>query len=153
MTTKFTGYCPNLPNLVGKTLTIPKGVEVHSFRTKKASGKSYKVTVAHTLNGMEMGVAYRIRGVLVPTVRAKDVYYIFEKYGVCLDISKCEIDVDYYVSKLEELFLKAPTNMSQSLNRIRISIPTSNPKVVWVGSGGYWKEVDINDIPEIVEGF
>jgi len=26
-----------------------------------------------------------------------------------------------------------------------------NPKVVWAGSGGYWCEVDMNDIPEAQE--
>lgn len=25
---------------------------------------------------------------------------------------------------------------------------TENPKVVWAGPGGYWSEVDINDVPE-----
>jgi hypothetical protein len=24
-----------------------------------------------------------------------------------------------------------------------------NPRVVWAGSGGYWSEADINDIPEV----
>lgn len=29
--------------------------------------------------------------------------------------------------------------------------PTSNPSVRWPGVGGYWSEVDINDIPEAIE--
>lgn len=27
--------------------------------------------------------------------------------------------------------------------------PTSNPKIRWAGSGGYWFEVDVNDVPEL----
>jgi len=27
------------------------------------------------------------------------------------------------------------------------NLPKSNPKVCWAGSGGYWCEVDINDLP------
>lgn len=27
----------------------------------------------------------------------------------------------------------------------------SNPSVRWAGSGGYWSDVDINDIPEVNE--
>lgn len=27
-------------------------------------------------------------------------------------------------------------------------VDTVNPKIVWVGSGGYWCDVDINDVPE-----
>lgn len=32
-----------------------------------------------------------------------------------------------------------------------VTVPFENPKVVWVGSGGYWHEADINDIPEALE--
>ena len=27
----------------------------------------------------------------------------------------------------------------------------TNPSVVWAGRGGYWREVDINDVPEAIE--
>jgi hypothetical protein len=29
--------------------------------------------------------------------------------------------------------------------------PITTPKVVWPGSGGYWSEVDINDVPEAID--
>ncbi len=31
------------------------------------------------------------------------------------------------------------------------SRPVRNPKVVWLGLGGYWSEVDINDVKKIEE--
>jgi len=27
-------------------------------------------------------------------------------------------------------------------------VPMTNPSVVWAGTGGYWMEVDMNDVPE-----
>lgn len=30
--------------------------------------------------------------------------------------------------------------------------PLSNPSVRWAGAGGYWYEVDVNDIPEFIKG-
>lgn len=29
--------------------------------------------------------------------------------------------------------------------------PAWNPTVVWPGPGGYWSEVDINDVPEVAK--
>lgn len=31
---------------------------------------------------------------------------------------------------------------------LKVGEPTSNPSVRWAGAGGYWCEVDLNDIPE-----
>ena len=31
-------------------------------------------------------------------------------------------------------------------------IPAQNPRVTWVGAGGYWCEVDINEVPEAQNG-
>ncbi len=27
-------------------------------------------------------------------------------------------------------------------------VTVTNPRVVWAGTGGYWSEVDLNDVPE-----
>jgi hypothetical protein len=31
------------------------------------------------------------------------------------------------------------------------AIPAVNPSVSWAGPGGYWSDVDINDLPEVNE--
>jgi hypothetical protein len=41
---------------------------------------------------------------------------------------------------------------SSSLSGVQqVQIPEENPKVRWAGSGGYWVEVDINDVEKVAE--
>lgn len=84
--TTYKGYCKTLPIKQGDTITIPKGIAVHSthpHRKNYATKRAMKVVVNHILPG-------------------SDAYGEYE---------------------------------------------ATNPKIVWAGTGGYWCEVDINDLP------
>ena len=40
------------------------------------------------------------------------------------------------------------TSDTRLVDGVCVATPTSSPSVRWPGVGGYWHEVDINDIPE-----
>jgi hypothetical protein len=42
------------------------------------------------------------------------------------------------------------SGVTRHRNHREDEVDFQNPKVVWAGPGGYWSEVDINDIPEAV---
>jgi hypothetical protein len=60
------------------------------------------------------------KGTLVKNVRT----------GVTIAGRTYKVKVDHFISGMTHDQVKIP------------------PKVCWAGSGGYWSEVDINDIPE-----
>ena len=123
---RYEGYheASALPLKRGQKIVIPAGVTVRSMKPGKAdyvTKRSQTVTIHMFINGQS--VRPRV------ALGDKDYFYPLKEKG--FDFSQLEAwreanAPEYYHSY----------------------VPISNPKVSWAGAGGYWCDVDINDILE-----
>jgi hypothetical protein len=129
---KYKGYYDfsELPDLRGKRVKVPAHTKVSSTNPRKSSyvlSRPQTVVVHHLGCGMSACVGHmnaqgERRGRLVDKadIRALSPWYETE-------------DVEALVHHEDARVLG-----------YSVFLPVSNPTVVWVGSGGYWCEADIN---------
>lgn len=130
MTNKiYEGYCSELPFKRGDKVRVKKGANLLSTHPKKDGPyKAYRsqiITVHHTMPGQSYNQT---------TVTERERTWLEAKgYGPQL----AEMD-----KLLEE----------ERYDEWRdYKIHTQNPRVVWVGTGSYWVEADINDVEKMDE--
>lgn len=126
----FLGYQNNVPIKKNQIVTIKKGTPIDIFTQKgKTASKTYKVKVHHVLCGRSFFVGYYHNGEFHESwMSSNDKEWVQELYGTT------------DLTRLWPLLTVWPNG--------NVFIHIDSPKVVWVGAGGYWHEVDINLIPE-----
>ncbi len=119
--------------LKGSTITIPAGTYVHSTSVKNCgfSKKKRIVKIHHFLPGMSICVGHYFNNELR--------HYFNNRHDI-------ELVKEIYGSDDESVWLPFVQR-----NKDSAFLPIHNPSVVWVGSRGYWSEVDINLVPELLE--
>lgn len=138
MTKRYVGFYRDeaLPFGPGSTVVIPKGVLVksmHPSRREFVTKRKMTVKVNHVLNGQSMpyyGIGDRERWAW------RDNAAVVELLAKLDDENNVMRHYDGEDANERHLALHKAT------------VPVHNPVVVWPGSGGYWNEVDINDILE-----
>lgn len=138
MTKRFVGYHEEsaLPFRQRQTVVIPKGVTVktmHPSRNEYVTKRSQKVKINHFCSGQS--ISYYMMG-------DRERRY----WGDHPDVVDLLASLDDENEILRNYEGEDRHERAMALHKARI--PTQNPKVVWPGSGGYWNEVDINDILE-----
>lgn len=120
-----------LPIKRGDEIIVPKGVSVRSMgsRGTYVTKRSQKVRIHHTLPGQSIPV--------VAVEKHKRILYplgdtVFEHYDALI--------VQYAHASDPEVRSALHTEMRF------LDVPVSNPSIVWAGTGGYWCDVDINDV-------
>lgn len=120
---RFEGYHDDhqLPFKRGQKVVIPAGVTVRSMgsRGTYVTKRAQTVAIHHFLPGQSISNHLALND--------KDYYYPLKAKG--FDFSALE--------KLRE---------ENHLEYYEGRVATQNPTVVWAGTGGYWCDVDINDI-------
>jgi len=124
---RFSGYhdSATLPVKRGQTIVIPAGTTVKTMHPSRASyvtKRKQTVKIDHVLSGSS------ISG--LDALQDRKWRAGLERRG-------------YDFTHLEELY------KANSREFYDFRVPISNPSVRWPGAGGYWNEVDINDILEI----
>jgi len=127
----YSGYTPieELPVKKGDTVLIPRGAFIrtmHPSKHDRYAGRSYRVRVNHTLGGSEVQVGH--------------VYTDGSFREACWHGDLRSIKEEYGTEDIASLWpvMKVIGNI--------VLLPLSNPSVRWPGEGGYWCEVDINDV-------
>jgi hypothetical protein len=94
--------------------------------------RSYKVRVNHMLNGSDMMVGYYRK-------EKNEVHFFFSNRHDAYTLQNI-----YGTSNLENLWplIKVVDHGHYS----SLFIALDNPKISWVGSGGYWNRADINQV-------
>jgi hypothetical protein len=121
-----------LPVKKGDVIRLKKGTAVKSFRPKGnyTLARAQDVKVFDIFNGISKTVPFCERdGNLL---KRADCRAVFEKYDELI------LDSETHPDSVESdrLYREA----------IALKIHESNPTVHWVGAGGYWCWVDINDV-------
>ena len=126
----YRGYCETLPIKKGDTVIIRKGTTINSFNPSKlayTAKKDTKVNVNHVLCGSCISASL---------VDRHDILFL-ESAGYDEEIRK----------QLNDLYWHEIQRVGyDSVNHQRYAYPVTNPSVVWAGTGGYWCEVDINEV-------
>jgi hypothetical protein len=121
-----------LPVKKGDVVRLKKGTSVKSYRPKGnyTLTRAQDVTVFDIFNGISKSVPWCERD---GYLRARpDCQAVFEKYD------ELKLDALTHPDALES---------DRLWNEARaLKIHESNPTVHWVGTGGYWCWVDINDV-------
>jgi len=131
---KFVGYFEEnaLPFKKGDTVVIPAGVEIQTLHPSKPhkiiNKRKRKVKVNHLMNGQSISPDFFKRNDF-PGYDAE-----FDHYDLLRLDARTEPDAEKSIAKWKALR--------------EYKIHTRNPKIVWPGTGGYWCEVDINDLLE-----
>ncbi len=120
----YEGYCADLPFKRGDRVRVKKGATLFSTHPSKdgpyTAYRSQTVVVHHTMPGQSYGYM---------TITERERYWLETKgYGEQL----AEMDRLLEEKKYDEWR--------------DFKIHTQNPRVVWVGTGSYWVEADINDV-------
>ncbi len=141
----YIGYCENLPNLRGRIIRIPKGAMVYSTAPTGARpcARAHSVRVHSVDNGMEIAVAREYGDILVPVASGRDMEYVLRKNGL-------EVPGEVFHNLTPELVSDLIQNL-EPLGVVRrvgnqIRVITQNPRLVWVGSGQYYRSTDINNV-------
>lgn len=125
----YEGYHPEseLPFKRGDRVRVKKGATLTSTHPKKEGPypayRSQVVTVHHLLPGMSY-----------------HAHHIGER-------ERMHLEVKGFGDKLKALDVLRESDQEAWCNA---TLPVKNPTVVWVGTGNYWVEADINDV-ELVE--
>ena len=123
----FEGYCTDLPFDKGARVRVNRGARLVSSHPRKdgwyKAQRSQVVTIHHIMPGQSY-----------------------------TDLTISERDMDRLVTKghgekIAELKRLREASDHKALKEFRIH--TLNPRIVWVGTGGYWVEADINDVEAI----
>lgn len=151
----YIGYheTKSLPIKRGQTVTIPKGTKVKSFnpsRREYVLTRAQTVTVNHLMNGQTYTAASVIVKDGVETsfrwsVSDRDIHSMMEILDIPNETpaEKAAALAALEAKAREHLVLRYERDGHQVFDAI---IHTSNPTIVWPGTGGYWCEVDINDV-------
>lgn len=125
----FQGYCEEFPIKPGQVITIPKGTLVTCRGVLSETKRSTKVKVNHVLSGMSIPVGY--------------FHAASGKHGwsYCTKDARQDVQKVYGTTDLDSLW---PLMKVDGYGHI--SLPYSNPEVVWAGPGGYWKSADLNQL-------
>jgi hypothetical protein len=150
----FRGYHPDhtLPFKRGDTVWVPKGTLISgTYGPPKVSTRNQKVVVHHLMPGSMALLARKSDG---------NRLYIFH-------VDKGMIDVLVRAGATEALKILQGPNVDLFAEEVIQDLDDrgllrwdgedgedgeegylvlSNPKVVWPGSGGYWREADINEV-------
>ncbi len=120
----YEGYHEELPFKRGDRVRVKKGARLISTHPKKPEPyqayRSQVVTVHHTMPGQSYSHV---------TITERERHWL-EAKGYSPELE--EMDKLYEEERLEEWRA--------------FRIHTQNPRVVWVGTGHYWVEADINDV-------
>lgn len=134
----------NIPERV----TILEGVIISSTEPghlSKEAGRTYTVKVNHTISGKQVCVGHRDfdkngekEGESLTYMNRHDKYDMMELFGT--DV--LESITDHMIEgKIYYRF--------NGTSHCSLFIETQGPSVRWAGSGGYWNEVSMSDIPEL----
>lgn len=133
---KFRGYheVNGLPFRRGQSVVVPVSTQVDSTNPKRRKFKIRRrqtVRVDHVGCGRSFCIGH--------------VYGDSQRVGSLIDRGDIEILQDRYgTSDLDTLV----HHRDVVVKGRDIFIPIDNPTIVWAGSGGYWCEVDLNDLLE-----
>ena len=123
----YEGHCSDLPFKRGDKVRVKKGARLFSTHPKKDGEynayRSQIVTIHHTMPGQSYG-AFMIR-----------------------ERERLWMEAKGFGPQLEEMDRLIEENRYDELNNFQIH--TQNPRVVWVGTGSYWVEADINDVEPV----
>lgn len=154
--TKFIGYTDEseLPLKPGQTVTIKKGMPVrHPKFGVTGAGRTYKVKVNHILNGQTwtVGTVIRREGEeerFIWNQRDKDMYSLMARYHLPYGTNA---EREASKETLRQMALKnlKPYNDKPDCHIFHACIHIENPSIRWAGTGGYWCEIDINNLLEI----
>ena len=135
----------SLPIKAGDTVTIPKGVTITNVRFgDHVAAKTYKVRVHHVMPGQSVKASWqtdsdvrRLEADGVDLTEYHDAYNTLKELSDKRDIEFAkEVKDTDYLDRLEKA----------RLTFYSLWIPTVAPRIVWVGAGGYWSELDINTV-------
>jgi hypothetical protein len=131
MSDQFNGYhnFKDLPDLQGKQVKLPVGTVVKSTNSAK---RSYTLKRAQTVRVNHLGCG---ESVCVGTELLNG-----SRRG-CINPDSCQAVLEKYGTDCPDALVQHPD--ATVLHR-QVFLPISNPTVVWVGSGGYWCEADLN---------
>lgn len=145
----------SLPIKPGDRVKIAKGTPVMSMYPGRDGwqpvGRTYSVKVHHLMPGMSLTVGHidKDGGLSWGMVHWRDLYHYCRSAG---------IDIPYGPSGKPETVLQTILDSgkvelvepSWDIHKKDIRLHVRNPTIVWPGRGGYWNEVDINDV-EVVD--
>lgn len=146
--TSYRGYHDpkTLPIKAGDTVMILKGTEIsYSFprpETRKA-GRSQRVKVHHVLCGssMRIGMIYS-DGDSVILSHWRDLQRLCLQHGIPVQGPRD----DAAFRKLWDLPQAEKRPDDRRPGAFDIWFHLTDPMVVWAGTGGYWRKVNINDV-------
>jgi hypothetical protein len=132
------GYHDALPVKQGDEIVIPAGTVVRSCNPSKSAyvtKRKQTVKVHHTMPGMSVHPRLYQRAEVVAMCKGREAevnQHYFDWHFLGLQTEDEEQDPQVRLNLLREYH--------------DYRIPVSNPTVCWPGTGGYWCEVDINDV-------
>ena len=142
----------DLPIKMGQMVTIPKGTKVkstHPHRKDYVTKRKMTIKVNHLGSGesWSIGNLYRKEGqpddFRLTGVNDRDLHYLAECLGLPHS-NKAEDDAALAtLIDIAKQNLKPSNDTGTAFNAF---VPVHNPCVTWAGTGGYWCDVDINDI-------
>ena len=132
MSVQFNGYHDfnDLPDLRGKQVKLPAGTEVTSTNPAK---RERVLKRAQTVQVHHMGCG---ESRCVGTVFSNG-----ERHAVRLYREESAAVKAKYGTDDHEVLVHHPD--TRTLHG-QVFLPISNPTIIWVGSGGYWCEADLN---------
>jgi len=135
---KFIGYCEerNFPWKRGETVVLPKGTIVRENNgNPKELKRKQSVKIDHFLSGMSICVGHYWS-------THDEVSLFYQDRHDPERVKKI-----YGTDKLEDLWPNiVPRFRDDNHPVISLFLPINNPELVYAGSGGYWKYVDINQL-------
>lgn len=147
----FRGYCDDLKTLpvkAGDTVHLPAGTRVTGYNIEpKVLKRAQQVKVHHILCGqsVRIGDVYPSGAVAINGCHHRELDSYCRRFGI---ETKGWSDDSAY-RKLADL--PQAERKEDRPGWVQIWLHLENPKVVWAGSGGYWREADINDVLGIRE--
>lgn len=144
--TSYKGYhdTKDLPVKAGNTVILPRGTRVTGYNMlgSKTLKRAQQVKVHHVLPGqsVRIGDVYPDGTVAINGCHRRELDRYCEKFGI---ETRGWCDEAAY-RKLADL--PQAERREERPGWVQIWLHLENPKVVWPGSGGYWREADINDV-------
>lgn len=137
------GYCEEARNLLGKKARIPKGTPYYKCGQKETRGKESTVKIVSVLPGLSIRVGW-VNPDGTPYYSGHAEWQL-RMYGNMLGIDTS----DGFEGRLYALAYQKPSSLNPDV--IELWVDIRDPRISWVGSGGFWCDANVNDV-EILEG-
>lgn len=148
MTTRLQGYYPysEIPFKKGDVVTVPKGTLIKSTGgAPKVSTRTQKVTVHHVMPGSMAFLVEKLSG----------GRFYFDCVDRTMEDALTRAGATEALKILQgpnvDLFAEEIIQDLEGRGLLRWDgdngyLVLDNPQVVWPGSGGYWREADVNNV-------